>query len=53
MLGIAWDQGDHSIRHRGERAGGQAYPVTLEAGEAGEMLMRWTIPPYDLDAEEE
>lgn len=52
VLGIEWDQGDHSIRHRGERATGQVYPATLEADEAGEMLMRWTIPPYDFDAED-
>jgi hypothetical protein len=52
VLGIEWDQGDHSMRHNGERAAGQVYPVTLEADETGEMLMRWTIPPYDLDAED-
>ncbi len=46
VLGIEWDQGDHSIRHRGERDAGQVYPVTLEADEAGETVMRWTIPPY-------
>lgn len=53
VLGIEWDQGDHSMRHRGERAAGQVYPVTLEADEAGEMVMRWTIPPYDFDDEAE
>jgi hypothetical protein len=53
VLGIEWDQGDHSMRHRGERAAGQVYPVTLEADEAGEMVMRWTIPPYDFDHEDE
>jgi hypothetical protein len=53
VLGIEWDQGDHSIRHRGERDAGQVYPVTLEADEAGEMVMRWTIPPYDFDNEDE
>ncbi|KQV14324.1 hypothetical protein ASE03_22930 [Kitasatospora sp. Root187] len=47
VLGIEWDQGDHSMRHRGERDAGQVYPVTLEADEAGETVMRWTIPPYD------
>jgi hypothetical protein len=30
MPGIAWDEGDHSMRHRGERPGGQVYPVTLD-----------------------
>lgn len=53
VLGIGWDQGDHSIRHRGERDGGQVYPVTLEAGQAGEMVMRWTIPAFGFDAEDE
>ncbi|MFI8281150.1 hypothetical protein ACIGBH_41100 [Streptomyces sp. NPDC085929] len=40
VLGIEWDQGDHSIRHRGERDAGQAYPVTFAADKAGEMVMR-------------
>jgi len=53
LLGIEWDQGDHSMRHRGERAAGQVYPVTLEADGAGEMLLRWTIPPYDFNAEDQ
>ncbi|MEV5971933.1 hypothetical protein [Streptomyces sp. NPDC051921] len=53
VLGIEWDQGDHSMRHRGERDAGQVYPVTLEADEAGGMVMRWTIPPYDFDDEDE
>ena len=35
VLGIRWDQGDHSILHRGERAGGCVYPVTLEPDDAG------------------
>ncbi len=39
------------MRHRGERHTGQVYPVTLEAGEAGETVMRWTIPPYGFDDE--
>ncbi|MGA5701846.1 hypothetical protein [Peterkaempfera bronchialis] len=53
VLGIGWDQGDHSIRHRGEREAGQVYPVTLEADEAGRTVMRWTIPPGDFDDEDE
>ncbi|MFD0374611.1 hypothetical protein [Streptomyces sp. NPDC127112] len=53
VLGIEWDQGDHSMRHRGERAAGQVYPVTLEADEAGEMVLRWAIPPYDFEDEAE
>ncbi|MFJ4473165.1 hypothetical protein ACIP2X_37525 [Streptomyces sp. NPDC089424] len=53
VLGIEWDQGDHSMRHRGQRDASQVYPVTLEANEAGEMVMRWTIPPHDFDDEDE
>lgn len=53
MLGIDRDQGDHSMRHRGDRAHGEAYPVTLDADEAREMVMRGTIPPYDFDHEAE
>ncbi|MGW4825416.1 hypothetical protein ACWEP4_42730 [Streptomyces sp. NPDC004227] len=53
VLGIDWDQGDHSTRHRGERDAGQVYPVTLEADEAGRTVMRWTIPPYDFDGEDD
>lgn len=49
VLGIEWDQGDHSIRHHGERRYGQVYPVTANAGESGETVLRWTIPPYDAD----
>ncbi|MEU3888691.1 hypothetical protein [Streptomyces sp. NPDC029041] len=29
VLGIEWDQGDHSMRHRGERAAGQVHPVIV------------------------
>ncbi|WP_432253417.1 hypothetical protein [Streptomyces sp. HNM1019] len=47
VLGIEWDQGDHSIRHNGEREADQVYAVTLGADETGTMVMRWTIPPYD------
>ncbi|MFF2847598.1 hypothetical protein ACFVT5_14935 [Streptomyces sp. NPDC058001] len=53
VLGIDWDQGDHSIRHHGERDAGQVYSVTLEADEAGTMVVRWTIPPYDFGDEDE
>ncbi|MGV9269550.1 hypothetical protein ACWDRR_33390 [Kitasatospora sp. NPDC003701] len=43
VLGLGWDPGDHSMRHRGERAWDQVYAVTLE--QAGTTtLMRWTIP---------
>ncbi|WP_327064055.1 hypothetical protein OG196_04380 [Kitasatospora purpeofusca] len=53
VLGIGWDQGDHSMRYCGERDAGQVYPVTLEADTAGQTVMRWTVPPYDLDGEDE
>lgn len=46
VLGLGWDSGDHSLRHRGERAYGQVYPVTLEE-RGGERVLRWTIPPYE------
>lgn len=46
VLGIEWDQGDHSMRHRGERRFGQVYPVTMERTGSGETVLRWTIPPY-------
>jgi hypothetical protein len=45
VLGLGWDPGDHSMRHRGERAYGQVCPATLEA-RAGNTVLRWTIPPY-------
>ncbi|WP_328394215.1 hypothetical protein OHS70_05470 [Streptomyces sp. NBC_00390] len=46
VVGINWDGGDHSMRHRGERRFGQVYPVTLQRGPEGQTTMRWTIPPY-------
>ncbi|GAA2753007.1 hypothetical protein [Kitasatospora cinereorecta] len=52
VLGIEWDQGDHSIRHHGERGAGQVYPVTLHADRDGGTVLRWTIPPYDVDDDE-
>ncbi len=53
VFGISWDQGDHSMRHRGGRDAGQVYPVTLEADEVGETVMRWAISSYDVaDADE-
>ena len=45
ILGLEWDQGDHSMRHRGERQYGQVYPVTLEPGPASQTVLRWSIPP--------
>jgi len=45
VLGIRWDEGDHSMLHYGERAGGRVYPVTLEPDEQGSTMLRWTILP--------
>ena len=45
VLGIRWDEGDHSILHHGERAGGRVYPVTLEPDQKGGTMLRWTILP--------
>ncbi|WP_457033716.1 hypothetical protein [Kitasatospora sp. P5_F3] len=43
VLGLGWDPGNHSMRHHGERAWNQVYPITLE--QAGTTtLLRWTIP---------
>ncbi|MFF0445416.1 hypothetical protein ACFYT4_03165 [Streptomyces sp. NPDC004609] len=47
VLGLGWDSGDHSMRHRGERRSGHVYPVTLEASPGGGTVLRWTIPPYE------
>lgn len=49
VIGIGWDPGDHSMRHRGERLHGQVYPVTITGDGAGGAVMRWTIPPYGMD----
>ncbi|MFC9734358.1 hypothetical protein ACFWGM_28255 [Streptomyces roseolus] len=43
ILRLGWEPGDHSMRHRGERAWSQVYPVTLERTGAT-TLLRWTIP---------
>ena len=43
ILRLGWDPGDHSMRHRGERAWDQVYAVTLEQ-RGTTTLLRWTIP---------
>ncbi|MFE4397246.1 MULTISPECIES: hypothetical protein [Streptomycetaceae] len=53
VLGIDWCQGDHAVRHHGGRDWGQAFPVTLEADGAGGTVLRWTIPPYGEDEDED
>jgi hypothetical protein len=50
VLGLMWDPGDHSMLHNGERAYGRVYPVTLEPGEQGGTMLRWTILPDELAA---
>lgn len=50
VLGIRWDEGDHAILHDGERAHGRVYPVTLEPGEQGRTMLRWTILPDERPA---
>lgn len=45
VLGIRWDEGDHSILHHGERTSGRVYPVTLEPDQDGSTMLRWTILP--------
>ena len=47
VLGIRWDEGDHSMLHRGERAYGCVYPVTLEPDDAGGTVLRWTTLPHE------
>ncbi|WP_235617347.1 hypothetical protein [Streptomyces thermolilacinus] len=49
VLGMHWCQGDHSMRHRGERAAGRVYPVTIEADAVDRTVPRWTIPRYSAD----
>ncbi|WP_344469540.1 hypothetical protein [Kitasatospora kazusensis] len=43
VLGLGWAPGDHSMRHHGERAWNQVYPVTLERRDTT-TLLRWTVP---------
>jgi hypothetical protein len=45
VLGIAQDEGDHPMRPRGERPGGQAYPATLDQDRTGETLLHRTTRP--------
>ncbi|MGW6420272.1 hypothetical protein [Streptomyces sp. NPDC055055] len=52
VLGLGWDQGDHSVRHHGERPWGRVYPVVL-APRDGSTVLRWTIPPYEDEDEDE
>ncbi|WP_329500749.1 hypothetical protein [Kitasatospora herbaricolor] len=47
VLGIGWEPADHSMSHRGERALGLVYPVTLRPDEAGGTVLRWTVSSPD------
>ncbi|MFC6016996.1 hypothetical protein ACFP2T_12360 [Plantactinospora solaniradicis] len=38
-----WDEGDHSMRHRGERAFGRVYPVTIVCDDSTGTFLRWDI----------
>ena len=50
VLGIRWDEGDHSMLHRGERAYGRVYRVALEPDAQGGTMLRWTVLPNELAA---
>ncbi|MFD1322622.1 hypothetical protein ACFQ4H_16115 [Micromonospora sonneratiae] len=45
VLGIGWGEGDHSMRHRGERAWGQVYPVTIISDHPSGTALRWDVNP--------
>jgi hypothetical protein len=45
-LGMGWNAGAHSMLHRGERADGLVYPVTLGPAPDGGMALRWTIASH-------
>ncbi|RZT80287.1 hypothetical protein EV382_3533 [Micromonospora violae] len=45
VLGIGWNEGDHSMRHRGERAAGHVYPVTITNGHSSGAVLRWDVDP--------
>ncbi|MEU8214463.1 hypothetical protein AB0C47_01665 [Micromonospora taraxaci] len=43
VLGIGWNEGDHSMRHRGERAAGHVYPVTITSDHLSGAVLRWDV----------
>ncbi|MEV7264442.1 hypothetical protein AB0N38_12925 [Micromonospora aurantiaca] len=45
LLGIGWGEGDHSMRHRGERAAGHVYPVTITSDHSSGVVLRWDVDP--------
>ncbi|MER6363363.1 hypothetical protein [Kitasatospora sp. NPDC001527] len=51
VLGFGWCQGDHAVRHHGERAWGRVYPVTLDRDANGGTVLRWSIPAWDEEDE--
>ncbi|MFF7456748.1 hypothetical protein [Kitasatospora sp. NPDC008115] len=52
VLGFSWCQGDHAVRHHGERDWGRVYPVTLDRGADGGTVLRWSIPEWDEDEDD-
>ncbi|WP_218106512.1 hypothetical protein [Micromonospora pallida] len=45
VLGIGWGEGDHSMRHRGERAAGYVYPATVTSDDSSGTVLRWDVDP--------
>ncbi|WP_422736217.1 hypothetical protein ACN263_21845 [Micromonospora sp. WMMD729] len=45
VLGIGWGEGDHSMRHRGERAASHAYPVRITSERSSGAVLRWDVDP--------
>ncbi|MFY1595377.1 hypothetical protein [Micromonospora sp. WMMD737] len=45
VIGIGWGEGDHSMRHRGERAAGHVYPVTVISDHSSRTVLRWDVDP--------
>ncbi|MEV7988528.1 hypothetical protein [Micromonospora sp. NPDC085948] len=51
VLGIGWNGGDHSMRHRGERAAGHVYPATITSGHSSGAVLRWHVDPAKVRSE--
>ncbi|RKN34770.1 hypothetical protein [Micromonospora musae] len=48
VLGIGWSEGDHSMRHRGERAAGHVYPVSVTSDHSSRTVLRWDVDPANV-----
>ncbi len=48
VLGVGWEEGDHSMRHRGERAYGHVYPVTVVGDHPFGSALRWDVDPAEV-----